>query len=84
MTAKMVGQTKQRRKRRRGVNLSRNPLVPTRASAVAYLMDRYGQDVLPLALRLLAGETLPPRAVTRHVLITAANVFRVYPPFDMN
>jgi ribose transport system substrate-binding protein len=52
--------------------------------SVAYFMDRYGQDVLPLALRLLAGETLPPGTVTRHVLITAANVFRVYPPFDMN
>jgi hypothetical protein len=40
--------------------------------------------VLPLALRLLAGETLPPRTVTRHILVTAANVFREYPPFDMN
>ena len=46
--------------------------------------DRYGYDVLPLALRLLAGETLPPRTVTQHILVTAANVFREYPPFDMN
>src|SRR5437764_2102825 len=52
--------------------------------SVAYYMDRYGYDVLPLALRLLAGETLPPRTVTRHVLITAGNVFQEYPPFDMN
>jgi ribose transport system substrate-binding protein len=52
--------------------------------SVAYYMDRYGYDVLPLALRLLAGETLPPRTVTRHILVTAANVFREYPPFDMN
>jgi ribose transport system substrate-binding protein len=52
--------------------------------SVAYYMDRYGNDVLPLALRLLAGETLPPRTVTKHVLVTAANVFREYPPFDMN
>jgi len=52
--------------------------------SVAYFMDRYGYDVLPLALRLLSGETLPPRTVTRHVLVTAANVFREYPPFDMN
>ena len=28
--------------------------------SVAYFMDRYGYEVLPLALRLLAGETLPP------------------------
>src|SRR6266567_1459819 len=52
--------------------------------SVAYYMDRYGYDVLPLALRLLAGERLPPRTVTQHVLVTAANVFREYPPFDMN
>jgi ribose transport system substrate-binding protein len=52
--------------------------------SVAYYMDRYGHDVLPLALGLLAGETLPPRTVTKHKLVTAANVFREYPPFDMN
>jgi ribose transport system substrate-binding protein len=52
--------------------------------SVAYYMDRYGYQVLPLALRLLAGETLPPRTVTRHILVTAANVFREYPPIDMN
>jgi len=27
---------------------------------------------------------LPARTVTQHTLITAANVFREYPPFDMN
>ena len=52
--------------------------------SVAYYIDRYGYDVLPLALRLLAGERLPPRTVTQHILVTAANVFREYPPFDMN
>jgi ribose transport system substrate-binding protein len=52
--------------------------------SVAYFIDRYGYDVLPLALRLLAGEMLPPRTVTQHKLVTAANVFREYPPFDMN
>jgi ribose transport system substrate-binding protein len=52
--------------------------------SVAYFMDRYGYDVLPLALRLLQGGKLPPRTTTKHVLITAANVFEEYPPFDMN
>ena len=52
--------------------------------SVAYYMDRYGYEVLPLALRLLAGETLPPRIVTRHKLITAEDIFREYPPIDMN
>lgn len=50
--------------------------------SVAYYMDRYGYDVLPRALRLLAGEALPPRTLTRHVLVTAANVFREYPRTD--
>jgi ribose transport system substrate-binding protein len=52
--------------------------------SVAYFMDRYGYEVLPLALRLLTGVTVPPRTVTRHVLVTGTNVFREYPPFDMN
>jgi ribose transport system substrate-binding protein len=52
--------------------------------SVAYYMDRYGYEVLPLALRLLTGETLPLRTATQHKLVTAANVFREYPPFDMN
>jgi ribose transport system substrate-binding protein len=52
--------------------------------SVAYYMDRWGYDVLPLALRLLAGEPVPQRTVTHHILVTAANVFREYPPIDMN
>jgi ribose transport system substrate-binding protein len=52
--------------------------------SVAYFMDRYGYEVLPLALRLLAGETPPPLTVSRPVLITGANIFQEYPPFDMN
>jgi len=52
--------------------------------SVAYYMDRYGYDVLPMAMRLLAGEKLPPHTVTQHMLVTASNVFREYPPFDMN
>ncbi|HWI26350.1 MAG TPA: substrate-binding domain-containing protein [Stellaceae bacterium] len=52
--------------------------------SVAYYMDRYGHEVLPLALRLIGGETLPPRIATRHKLVTEANVFEEYPPIDMN
>jgi ribose transport system substrate-binding protein len=52
--------------------------------SVAYFMDRYGYDVLPLALRMLKGETVPPRTYTQHVLVTGANVFQEYPPIDMN
>ena len=52
--------------------------------SVAYYMDRWGYDVLPLALRLLKGEKVPPRTFTHHELVTAADVFREYPPIDMN
>lgn len=52
--------------------------------SVAFYLDRHGYDVLPLAMRMLRGESVPPRVVTRHTLITAANVFIEYPPSDMN
>src|SRR5262249_33744657 len=51
--------------------------------SVAFFLDRAGYAVLPLALRMLRGETVPARTVTPHVLITAANVWREYPPYDM-
>jgi hypothetical protein len=47
-------------------------------------MDRYGHEVLPLALRLLHGEKLPARTLTHHKLVTTETVFREYPPIDMN
>ena len=52
--------------------------------SVAFYLDRLGYEVLPLAMRMLRGEALPARTTTRHVLVTAANVFVEYPPSDMN
>jgi ribose transport system substrate-binding protein len=52
--------------------------------SVAFYLDRLGYDVLPLALRMLRGEPVPPRTATPHKLVTAANVFIEYPPYDMN
>ena len=52
--------------------------------SVAFYLDRCGYEVLPLAMRMLRGEPVPARVTTRHVLITAANVFIEYPPYDMN
>jgi ABC-type sugar transport system substrate-binding protein len=52
--------------------------------SVAFYLDRYGYDVLPLAMRILRGESVPHRTTTRHRLVTAANVFIEYPPYDMN
>jgi len=51
--------------------------------SVAFYLDRYGYEVLPLALRMLGGEPVPPRTQVRHQLITSANVWREYPPYDM-
>lgn len=52
--------------------------------SVAYYLDRYGYEALPLALRMLKGESVPARTLTRHTLVTGANIFREYPPTDMN
>jgi ribose transport system substrate-binding protein len=60
---------------------NRNSIV---IGSVAFYLDRLGYEVLPLALRMLRGEPVPSRTVTPHKLITAANVFVEYPPYDMN
>jgi ribose transport system substrate-binding protein len=60
---------------------NRNSIV---LGSVAYFLDRYGTEILPLALKMLHGEPVPPRSFTRHVLVTARNVFRIYPPIDIN
>ena len=52
--------------------------------SVAYYLDRYGYEVLPIALRMLQGEQVPERTMTNHILISAKNVFVEYPPYDMN
>ena len=52
--------------------------------SVAYYVDRYGYEVLPLAMTMLQGGEVPKRTVTRHILISAKNVFTEYPPYDMN
>jgi len=36
---------------------------------VAYYLDRYGYEVLPIAMRMLRGEQVPARTLTKHVLI---------------
>jgi len=52
--------------------------------SVAYYFDRYGYEILPIALRILRGEEVPSQTLTKHVLISAKNVFVEYPPYDMN
>jgi ribose transport system substrate-binding protein len=52
--------------------------------SVAYYFDRYGYEILPIALRMLRGEQVPSQTSTKHIMISAQNVFREYPPNDMN
>jgi ribose transport system substrate-binding protein len=52
--------------------------------SIAYYVDRYGYEVLPLAMKMLDGEQIPARTSTRHILVSAKNVFTEYPPYDMN
>jgi ABC-type sugar transport system substrate-binding protein len=52
--------------------------------SVAFYLDRYGYEVLPLALKMLGGGGVPPLTKTRHVLVSSRNVFTEYPPTDMN
>jgi ribose transport system substrate-binding protein len=68
---------------------AKKPIDPSNSNSivlgsVAYFLDRYGSEILPLALKMLRGEQVPPRSLTSHILVTAKNVFRVYPPIDMN
>ena len=52
--------------------------------SVAYYMDRYGYEVLPLAMKMLQGNEVPERTITQHMLVSGKNVFTEYPPTDMN
>jgi len=52
--------------------------------SVAFFLDRWGYDVLPLALALATGRPVAPVTRTQHKLITPANAFVVYPPIHIN
>jgi ribose transport system substrate-binding protein len=52
--------------------------------SVAFYLDRYGDEILPLVVRMLRGESIPALTVTPHRLISATNVWVEYPPYDMN
>lgn len=46
---------------------------------VAYFPERYGDDLIPLALGLIAGKPTPPAVFVKHQLVTAASVASIYP-----
>jgi ribose transport system substrate-binding protein len=45
---------------------------------VAYFPERYGEDLLPLALTILQGKTVPPAVFVKHQLLTPKNVNLIY------
>lgn len=46
---------------------------------VAYFPELYGDNLIPLALSLLAGKPTPPAIFMKHQLLTPRNVDTVYP-----
>jgi ribose transport system substrate-binding protein len=51
--------------------------------SVAYFPERYGDEVVRLAKTILSGKPVPPAVFTKHELVTAANVNRLYPLDDV-
>ncbi|MCL6509051.1 MAG: substrate-binding domain-containing protein [Anaerolineae bacterium] len=52
---------------------------PMLIGGVDYFPNTYGERVIPLALQMLAGSSVPPAVYTDHILVTAENVHRLYP-----
>jgi ribose transport system substrate-binding protein len=46
---------------------------------VAYFPERYGDDLIPLALSMLERKPVPPATFVKHQLLTPRNVDLVYP-----
>ncbi len=46
---------------------------------VAYFPERYGDEIIPLALQILNKKTVPSTVFVKHQLITARNVDLIYP-----
>lgn len=52
--------------------------------SVGFFLDRYGYDVLPLAVALVNRRPVAALTTTQHRLVTPANAFVIYPPSDIN
>lgn len=60
---------------RRELRTRGTPLI----GSVAYFPERYGDELIPLALSILAGKPAPSAKFTKHILVTSANVDEIYP-----
>ncbi|MBL8205944.1 MAG: substrate-binding domain-containing protein [Blastocatellia bacterium] len=47
---------------------------------VGFFPEKYGEQIIPLVLKILGGEPAPPMAFIEHALITKENVAEYYPP----
>jgi ribose transport system substrate-binding protein len=47
--------------------------------SVAYYPERYGDELIPLALAVIDGKPTPSAVYVKHLLVTPANVDQVYP-----
>ncbi len=56
--------------RRRGTRL---------IGTVAYFPERYGDELIPLALSILGGKNVPPATFVKHQFLTPKNVDLIYP-----
>ena len=46
---------------------------------VAFAPESYGRQLLPVALRILEGKSVPPAVFTEHQILTPDNVDLLYP-----
>ena len=53
----------------------RTPLI----GSVAYFPERYGEELIALALDILAGRPTPPAKFVKHQVITPSNLDHFYP-----
>lgn len=47
--------------------------------SIAFFPEKYGEQIIPLVLKILAGEAVPPTAYTNNALITRENIAQFYP-----
>ena len=47
--------------------------------STAYMPERYGKQLLELAIKILKGEPVPPAVYTDHVFLDAENIDLYYP-----
>lgn len=50
--------------------------------SVGFFPEKYGEQIIPLVLKILAGEATPPTAHIQHVYLHPENVASYYPAWE--